>query len=63
MLVEYDDPKHEVGFYDLKSDPLELKNVAASQSADALKRWHAMLQANADCHGADTCWTAQHMKP
>ena len=63
MYVEYDDAKHEVGFYNLKADPLELKNIAGSLSAEQLKRWHDVLQANATCHGAQACWDAQRMKP
>jgi hypothetical protein len=63
MYVEYDDPKHEVGYYDLKTDPLELKNIAASLSAEQRKGWHDVLQANATCHGAQACWDAQHMRP
>jgi N-acetylglucosamine-6-sulfatase len=63
MYVEYDDAKHEVGFYNLKADPLELKNIAGSLSAEQLKRWHEVLQANATCHGAQACWDAQRMKP
>ena len=63
MYVEYADAKHEIGYYDLKTDPLELKNVAAGLSPADRKKWHDVLQANTACHDASACWTAQQMIP
>lgn len=63
LYVEYDDAKHEIGFYDLRDDPYELHNVAAGTPEAILKRWHDVLSANANCHGADACWAAQRMVP
>jgi arylsulfatase A-like enzyme len=59
LYVEYDDTAHEVGYYDLKSDPLELENAASTLPGDALARWRAWTARNATCHGADACWAAQ----
>jgi N-acetylglucosamine-6-sulfatase len=63
LYVEYSDTKNEVGFYDLKADPLELHNIAGSLPPSTLKRWHAALHANAACKGAEACWDAQHVVP
>jgi N-acetylglucosamine-6-sulfatase len=63
LYVEYDDTAHEVGFYDTRSDPMELNNIAASLSADTLRRWHRVLAGAAACRGADACWAAQSATP
>jgi arylsulfatase A-like enzyme len=63
LYVEYNDTKNEVGFYDLKSDPFELHNIAASRPPAKLKQWREALRANAACKGAKMCWDAQHMIP
>ena len=63
LYVEYDDTAHEVGYYDLKSDPLQLNNVAASLSPEARARWRAWTARNASCHGAQACWAAQGAPP
>jgi arylsulfatase A-like enzyme len=63
MYVEYSDTANEVGFYDLKTDPLELHNIAASLPPGQLEKWHAALQANAACRGAQACWAAQKQEP
>jgi N-acetylglucosamine-6-sulfatase len=59
LYVEYNDTKDEIGLYDLKADPLELHNIAGTQSAEVLKRWHDTLKANAECKGAESCWKTQ----
>jgi N-acetylglucosamine-6-sulfatase len=61
MYVEYEDG--EVGYYDLTKDPYELTNVAPHMPAAQLQRLHIMLAANKQCHGAQACWTAQHLAP
>ena len=53
----------QIGYYDLKSDPLELHNAAATLSPAARKRWHEALQASVGCRGADACWKAQSVAP
>jgi len=63
LYVEYRNAKKEVGFYDLKTDPLELHNVASTVSPALLKRWHEVLQANVACKGVDSCWSAQRLVP
>jgi N-acetylglucosamine-6-sulfatase len=63
LYVEYSDTKDEIGFYNLKTDPLELHNVAATMSPEMLKRWHEALRANASCKGAQACWDAQRQVP
>jgi N-acetylglucosamine-6-sulfatase len=63
LYVEYDDTAHEVGYYDTRSDPMELNNIAASLPADTLSRWHRVLAGAAACRGTDACWAAQSATP
>jgi arylsulfatase A-like enzyme len=63
LYVEYEDTAHEVGYYDTRSDPMELNNIAASLPADTLSRWHRVLYGAAVCRGADACWAAQSAAP
>lgn len=63
LYVEYRDATQEIGYYDLKADPLELHNAAATLSPAARKRWHEALQAGVECRGADACWKAQSTVP
>jgi hypothetical protein len=60
LYVEYDDGERE--FYDLQSDPFELRNIASSLSAARLDALHAELAAMANCHDSDACWSAMHVK-
>ncbi len=62
LYVEYQAPR-EVDYYDLAGDPDELRNIAASLTADRLARLHAILHANKTCVGATACWAAQRMRP
>ena len=63
MYVEYLDGSGEVGYYDLKSDPYELHNIAATLSADRLKALHDAVQANHGCSGVTSCGAAQRLTP
>ena len=61
LYVEYRDGERE--FYDLRSDPQELHNLASSLSAAALGQLHTKLQALERCHTGDACWAAEHVGP
>jgi N-acetylglucosamine-6-sulfatase len=63
MYVEYTDGSGVIGYYDLKSDPYELRNVAAQLSPARKAALHAALLANQTCKGPQQCWTAQSMTP
>jgi N-acetylglucosamine-6-sulfatase len=63
LYVEYRDTKQESDYYDLKSDPLELRNLAATLTPERRARLHDILQANSHCQGSEACWAAQRMLP
>jgi N-acetylglucosamine-6-sulfatase len=58
LYVEYVTGERE--FYDLRRDPFELHNVAATLSRGRLRRLHRMLAGIEQCHGGRACWRAQH---
>ena len=58
---EYGAPENDVGYYDTKADPLELKNIAATLPKAKLDDLHKVLQANATCTGTTACWAAESM--
>jgi arylsulfatase A-like enzyme len=59
LYVEYDTGERE--FYDLRTDPFELDNIAPSLLPDQLATLHAELTGLEDCHGAASCWAAGHV--
>jgi N-acetylglucosamine-6-sulfatase len=59
LYVEYADGERE--FYDLRTDPFELHNIADLLSRRQLARLHADLRAIERCHGGKACWTAMHV--
>ena len=59
MYVEYE--TGEVGYYELGTDPEELRNVAATLPDAARQRWHDVLRANRECRGTEACWSAQRL--
>ena len=61
LYVEYADGERE--FYDLRTDPFELHNVADRLTRRQLSRLHAELRRLERCHGGKTCWRAMHVKP
>jgi len=61
LYVEYEDG--EVGYYDLRSDPSELKNVAPSLPSAKHQRLHDIITANKACLGSQACWNAQGLAP
>ena len=63
LYVEYGAPQNDVGYYDTKADPLELKNIAPTLPKAKLDQLHKVLQANTACVGATACWAAESMTP
>jgi len=57
--VEYTDGERE--YYDLAADPDELHNLAATPPGQ-LKTAQATLHALTACHGAESCWSAAHLR-
>lgn len=57
LYVEYVDGERE--FYDLRTDPDELHNLAPTLTPILRGRLHAELAAMTACHGAADCWRAQ----
>jgi arylsulfatase A-like enzyme len=60
LYVEYVTGERE--YYDLRRDPFELDNLAASLPPARLQRLHRALAAIERCHGARQCWRAQHAR-
>jgi len=60
LYVEYADGERE--FYDLRHDPLELHNIAATLRRGALRRLHVALKAMQQCHCGAKCWRAMHIR-
>jgi arylsulfatase A-like enzyme len=60
LYVEYADGERE--YYDLRRDPFELHNIARSLSPSVRARLHAELRALEQCHGAQACWSAMHVR-
>ena len=60
LYVEYSDGERE--FYDLRTDPFELHNIAGSLSPQRLARLHSELRALEGCHGGQACWRAMHVQ-
>ncbi len=61
LYVEYVDGERE--FYDLRTDPFELHNLAPFLSLPTLLRLHADLMEMENCHASATCWQAMHVGP
>jgi N-acetylglucosamine-6-sulfatase len=60
LYVEYADGERE--FYDLRTDPFELHNIAGSLTRRELTRLHSELRALERCHGGRACWKAMHVQ-
>jgi N-acetylglucosamine-6-sulfatase len=60
LYVEYKDGERE--FYDLRGDPYELDNLAASLSPAELAALHTNLSQLEQCHGSAACWSAGHLQ-
>jgi len=61
LYVEYADGERE--FYDLRTDPFELHNLARQLTPSELTQLHAALSRLEQCHGARRCWAAMHVAP
>ena len=59
LYVEYADGERE--FYDLRTDPDELDNIAGSLSSGQLSDLHQALTQLENCHGSSSCWAASHV--
>lgn len=58
LYVEYVTGERE--YYDLRTDPFELHNIAAHLSPAHQHRLRRALLAIEGCHGQRQCWSAQH---
>jgi len=56
LYVEYTDG--ELEYYDLRSDPFELRNIASQLSSAHLERLRRVLRRLDHCHGSNQCWRA-----
>jgi N-acetylglucosamine-6-sulfatase len=60
LYVEYVTGERE--YYDLRRDPFELDNIAATLPPARVGRLHCALARVERCHGARQCWRAQHAR-
>lgn len=63
LYVEYLEGAGEVSYYDLTTDPYQLKNIAHTLSPRRLKALHEAAMANLACVGAAQCAAAQALNP
>jgi N-acetylglucosamine-6-sulfatase len=61
LYVEYADGDKE--YHDLAADPYEVNNTFSSLPAEQKAALHAAVVAIQNCHGAESCWAAQHPAP
>ena len=61
LYVQYTDG--EIEFYDLRTDPYELHNIASQLTFQQLSQLYVELQALKHCHGGRSCWAAMHISP
>lgn len=59
LFVEYNDGERE--FYNLKTDPFELHNIASQLTPYEASLLHLELTKMQACHGATKCWAALHV--
>jgi hypothetical protein len=58
LYVAYNDGERE--FYDLRTDPYELHNLAGRLTSSQLALLQAELLAIEHCHNGAACWAAMH---
>jgi N-acetylglucosamine-6-sulfatase len=61
LYVEYRDGERE--FYNLRTDPYELHNLAGELTDYQRTVLHTELLALEQCHGGTQCWAAMHVVP
>ncbi|HET9104932.1 MAG TPA: sulfatase [Solirubrobacteraceae bacterium] len=61
LYVEYANGERE--FYDLRADPFELDNIAATLTPNQQLQLHDSLSRLENCQGASQCWAAAHVPP
>jgi len=59
LYVEYADGERE--FYELRTDPFELHNLATDLGTSQLALLHRELARLEHCHGGRQCWAAMHV--
>jgi N-acetylglucosamine-6-sulfatase len=58
VYVEYQDPQHEIEYYDIDKDPYELRNIAPQLTSAQKTELHTIVTGLAGCHTAGACWSA-----
>jgi N-acetylglucosamine-6-sulfatase len=61
VYVEYVDGERE--YYDIASDPFELRNIAHRLAPARLVKLHTLLAGLTNCHDVITCWQAGRAEP
>ncbi len=56
--VEYDDPQHDVEYYNDATDPYQIDNIAGSLTATQRTALHNALEKLHTCHTDSSCWQA-----
>ena len=56
--VEYDDPQHEIEYYNDAQDPYQLDNIAGTLTKTQQATLHKVLVGLHQCHTATACWRA-----
>jgi len=59
LYVEYEDG--EIGFYDLTTDPYELKNIAGTMVEADIEKYRTAVAASKLCQGSEACREAQQI--
>jgi N-acetylglucosamine-6-sulfatase len=58
VYVEYRDAARETEYYDIRKDPFERDNIAATLTAAQRAELHKVLTRLENCHNAAVCWSA-----
>jgi N-acetylglucosamine-6-sulfatase len=63
VYVEYQDPQHELEYYDIAKDPNELDNTVRTLTDAQRKTLHELVAGLRNCHDGRSCWTAGRPQP